>query len=195
VRVHEATGAILTRPDDAWVWVEGAALTTFEPDAVMGFVRGKTCEGWVAVTPRVEPSPRPAALRALAERRAVATWDVHVDEDALYASHTARRWEIQRRDGDSVVSERASFLVEGPRLYALHARARDTDYGRRRRCLDTVTAAFDVMPWEPPVEDADVGAPAEPDGGEGGGDSQQTGGSDAAAPVPTDATPAGDVAP
>lgn len=166
-RMDAVSGAILAKPAASWGWLEGEGLRARGPSAVLGLVRDGRCEGWVEVTNKLEPGPRAAAQRALEARRTEAGWEVQVDEDALYASHTARRWEIQRRDGDTVVSERASFLVEGPRLFALHAVARDPEYTRRRRCLDAVTAAFDVMPWEPPappVEDA--GGPGEPDGRE-----------------------------
>ncbi|MFO0748101.1 MAG: hypothetical protein U1F43_20955 [Myxococcota bacterium] len=150
MRLDKPTGAILSKPAPEWQWLEGAALKALDPDAALGLRRDERCEGWVAVTPAGEPSPRSAALRLLAGRQAEATWDVHVDEDLLYLGHTARRWEIQRRNGDAWVSERTSVLVEGPRLYALHARSRDTDYGRRRRCLDALTAALDVMMYQPP---------------------------------------------
>ncbi len=164
MRLDEPTGAILSKPAPEWAWVEGEALRGLAPDAVLGLRRDERCEGWVAVTPKVESSPRAPARRVLESRLAAAQWDKHVDEDVLYANHTARRWEIQRRDGDTVVSERTSFLIEGPRLFAVHARARDTDYGRRRRCLDAFTAAFDVMMWMPPEGAAETkeGAEAPP---------------------------------
>jgi len=150
-RIDEATGAILAKPEASWAWLEDEALRARGSLAVLGMRRDARCEGWVEVSPATERSPRGRALEALERRQAEAPWEVHVDEDVLYAAHTARRWEIQRPEGDFVVSERSSFLVEGPRLYALRAVARDPEYTRRRRCLDAVTAAFDVMPWEPPV--------------------------------------------
>jgi len=154
-KTDATTGAILTKPEPEWRWLEGDAVKRLDASAVLGVERDEDCVGWVAVTAKVEASPRSAALAMLEARKAEAKWDVHVDEDVLYASHTARRWEIQRAvagpAGDTKISERSSFLVEGPRLFALHALARNPDYNRRRRCLDQVTAAFDVMMWEPPA--------------------------------------------
>lgn len=152
-RVDEPSGAILMKPPTGWTWLEAGALRALDAAAVLGMRLDERCAGWVAVGEKVEPSPRPAAARVLAARRAVGSWDVQVDEDVLFANHTARRWEIQGKDAGVAVSERASFLVEGPRLFSVHARSRDDLYSRRRRCLDAVTAAFDVMPWEPPPSD------------------------------------------
>lgn len=151
VRVHEPSGALLSLPAPDWHWVEGPALSALEATAVLGLKGPKACEGWVAVSEAKEGNPpRGAAAAGLAARQAEATWAVHVDEDVLYASHTARRWEIQRREGEASVSERTSFLVEGPRLFVVHARSREALYANRRRCLDAVTAAFDVNPYVPP---------------------------------------------
>lgn len=151
-KMVEPSGAILTKPEPEWQWLEGDAVKAHDPDAVLGLLRDEECRGYVTVVPKVESSPRDAANRILAERKAQGIWDVHVDEDVLYAGHTARRWELQRElpGRETKVSIRASFLVEGPRLYGLYAIGTHEDYGRRRRCLDQVTAAFDVRMWEPP---------------------------------------------
>lgn len=150
-RIDQETGAILAKPAPEWQWVEGERLKALEPTAVLGLTSDPDCVGWVAVTDAGDAGPRGPALKMLAARQAEPGWSVHVDEDVLYAGHTARRWEIQRHEGTTFLSERTSFLVEGPRLFALHARAREVDYGRRRRCLDALTAAFDVMMYEPPT--------------------------------------------
>ncbi|MCC6625111.1 MAG: hypothetical protein IT385_27945 [Deltaproteobacteria bacterium] len=161
MRMDAASGAILAR-SPTWAWLEGDALRARSERAVLGLSQGARCEGWVEVV-EGETARLEVARRALEARRAEGGWEVHMDEDALYASHTARRWEIQKKAGTVVESVRASFLVEGPRLFVVSAVARDPEYTRRRRCLDAVTAAFDVMPWEPPEAGKDADAAAQPD--------------------------------
>lgn len=153
VRLDSASGAELTRPHGAWHFAGPAELAAWGPDVRLGLANeAGTCWGWVSVGTAGDGDPRRYSQARLAEVRTPST-RTDVDEYALYAGHTAHRWEIERpaaAAGAGSEGCRTSTLVEGRWRYQVSAFARGTDYRRRRQCLDEITSAFNLRLPEGP---------------------------------------------
>ena len=124
----------------------GAAATALHPDAVVALENppGK-CKGYVTVTPAAGRSAQDAAA---AVREGFDLRDVKVTEDdeLLYCSKTG--WRVEAWGTNAAgepAGRRATFLVVGGRLYGVYALSDGTIFTRMRRCLDSVTAAFDLL--------------------------------------------------
>ncbi len=140
----------LQAPSERWELLKEKDAKALHPDAVAGLRRNDKCVGWVTVEPlagRTRNQAGKAALAALS----LPGKAVHFAEQVLYCSVTAWRWEAWGHDADDPkvrVAHRASFLDNAGHVYEVHARARGTVHPNLRRCMDTVTASFDMMPGD-----------------------------------------------
>lgn len=138
-----ASGFAFTTPGSGWSRVDGDELAALGENVKMAVRAGPRCMGWAIKHPA-----EGLGARAWADKsRARLAWDelqIHVDEDAKYDLWTARRYEVQGKLAGRTTSERASFWLDRATLYAIVARADDTSYVARRRCLDQITAGFSL---------------------------------------------------
>ncbi len=135
-------------PGDGWELLDQAAAEKLHPRAVAGWRRGDKCVGWVTVTPKAEGVTRNAFGKAAFEALALPGKTRSYGEQVLYCSLTAWRWEAwghDEADATVTIAHRASFLDSAGHFYEVHARAAGTVRPNLRRCLDAVTASFDLL--------------------------------------------------
>lgn len=137
------SGLVFVITGSGWERLEGDALGALGEDVKLAVRQGARCLGWVLARPAAGLGARDAADAA---RRSLA-WEaleVQVDEDVKYDIWTARRYEVVGRVDGRTVAERATYWLEDGKLYAVVARASESHYVSRRRCLDLVTAGFSL---------------------------------------------------
>lgn len=130
--------------------LDEAAAKALHPRAVLGLEESGRCHGFATVEPLAGRTIEEAARAALAEvglreqeRRFVQ------DEAVLYSSHTA--WRIEAWGTDEAGAPRATRITvasEQGHAFAFYAVTSETMHVRMRRCLDTITAAFDMLEGE-----------------------------------------------
>ncbi len=138
-------GVWLQPPSTDFAVVSGADAAALHADAVAGLVEGPKCKGFVTVKAADGVSPEGAAATAR-EGFGLSEAKVVQDEAVLYCGKTGWRVEVwgTNAKGDPA-ARRVTFLVNEGRLYGVYGHGDGSIHTRMRRCLDTITAAFDLL--------------------------------------------------
>lgn len=139
-------GVWLQPPNADFAVVTGADVTALHPDAVAGLIEGPKCKGFVTVKPAGDVSAEAAAATVRESSFGLSEPKVVQDEAVLYCGKTGWRLEVwgTNAKGDPA-ARRVTFLVNEGRLYGVYGHGDGTIHTRMRRCLDTITAAFEPM--------------------------------------------------
>jgi|GEM_PF-3312331 len=138
-------GVWLMPPSADFEILTGEAAAALSADAAVAMTNNLKCRGYVTVAAADGKSAEQAAevVRGgfdLSEARVVE------DDAVIYCGKTGWRVEAWGKNAaGEPAARRATFLVEGGRLYTVYALGDNTIHTRMRRCLDSVTAAFDLL--------------------------------------------------
>lgn len=132
-------------PSEDFEVLTGSDALAFGPYVVVALRNGPKCSGFVTVEPA---AGRSAEQAAAAVRGGFDLKDVRIveDEALLYCDKTGWRVEAWGTNaaGDPA-ARRATYLVQGDRLYGVFAHGDGTIHTRMRRCLDSITAGFELL--------------------------------------------------
>jgi len=131
-------------PEPGWELLAEEEAAKVAPGAVAGWRGPDGCVGWVTVQ-GVDERTREELAAASRDAAGLGDAQVVMDEAFLYGPRTAWRWETSRREGDLNTGNRAIIVVDGDRAWEVRARGQASIHTLVRRCLDAVTASFDLL--------------------------------------------------